>query len=329
MLAVILLSLLFGAANSVLSYSRRETEKGFWIQQGITQLRNGSRAITDLLKKTSYPTTITRDSVVGEKVISFHEKREYDLSGRLRKMDVNASTDFDMHSISDGDMIKPSFIEQTIMYFPVCEPEKDLETGYTAGVINWVELLLKPSHNYSETGLGTLVIIEREKTYDTRSETVNRAFGLSGAFDRGLPTSRVREIINDVNAIQVDSYEIDELRGLVVTTDGAPPLPVVNKKILVSINISVSHPKDAKIWLSDQCSVINNVQLVKVAGGGMELLQVISASSAKLKYNGTEKNVSVGGTIGPYMVTQIIDANSIAMKELGSDLEQILYKRDD
>ena len=156
MLAVILLSLLFASANNVLSYSRRETEKGFWIQQAITQLRNGTRAITDMLKKTSYPSTIIRYGSGEEKVISFKEKREYDVTGRLRNLQLNPSEAFDMHSISDGGMIRPNFNDQTVMYFPACEPEKDFDSGYEAGTINWVELVLKPSEKYNETGLGTL-----------------------------------------------------------------------------------------------------------------------------------------------------------------------------
>lgn len=330
MLAVILLSLLFGAANSVLSYSRRETEKGFWIQQAITQLRNGTRAITDMLKKTSYPTTIVRDSGGNETVTSFKEKREYDISGRLRKMEINDSKSFDMHTISDGNMIRPTFQEQTIMYFPACEPEKDLDTGYTAGVLNWVELVLRPGPDYSTSGLGSLFIIEREKNYDTRGST-DRVYGLTDEFDRSMGVTRSREIISDVNAVEVNTFEIEELRGLVVTKDG-DKYPVTNKRILVSVNITVSHPKDNKIWLSDQCSVINNVQVVKFAGGEyLELLQVYSSGSggsALVKYNSNELSVSVGSSIGTYRVTAIYP-DSIGMKEPGSEVERLLVKRPD
>ncbi|PKL42148.1 MAG: hypothetical protein CVV41_15330 [Candidatus Riflebacteria bacterium HGW-Riflebacteria-1] len=326
MLAVIMLSLLFGSANNVLSYSRRETEKGFWIQQAITQLRNGTRAITDMLKKTSYPSTIIRYSTGEEKVISFKEKREYDISGRLRKMELNPSTAYDMHSITDGGVVRPNFNDQTVMYYPVCEPEKDFDSGYIAGKVNWVQLVLKPSSHYSTSGLGTLFLIEREKTYDTRSDS-SRAFGLSDDFDTGDTITRVREIINDVNAIEVYSYEIEELRGIYVTQTGDRQ-EVINKRILVSISISVSHPKDSKIWLSDQCSVINNVQLVKMVGGEyLELLAVLSANSAKVKYNTSELTVSVGSAVGPYRVTKI-EANAIGLTEPGSTVERLLVKTD-
>ncbi|EKE22493.1 MAG: hypothetical protein ACD_6C00808G0001 [uncultured bacterium] len=329
MLAVILLSLLFGAANSVLSYSRRETEKGFWIQQAITQLRNGTRAITDMLKKTSYPTTIIRYGSGEEKVISFKEKREYDISGRLRNLELNSSDAFDMHSMITGSgIIRPSFIDQTIMYFPVCEPEKDFDDGYTPGSIIWAELVLRPAHHYSTSGLGALFIIERQDTYDTRSDSARRVFGLTKEFDRAVPISREREIVNDVNAIEVDSYAIDELRGVFVTQSGQRH-EVSTKRILVSINISCSHPKDGKIWLSDQCSVINNVELVTLAGAEyLELLQVFStgpSGSAKVKYNNSELTVSVGSAIGTYRVSAV-NADSIGMKEPGSEVERLLVK---
>lgn len=332
MLAVILISLLFGAANSVLSYSRRETAKGFWIQQGITQLRNGTRAITDMLKKTSYPTTVVR-SGGNETVISFKEMREYDETGRLREMSINDSKAYDMHTISDGNMIRPNFNAQTIMYFPACEPEKDLDSGYTPGVINWVELVLKPGDDYSTSGLGTLHIIERKKEYDTRGDP-DRVYGLSSGFDDSIPISRSREVIKDVNAVEVNTFEIEELRGLVVTKDGNK-YPVTNKRILVTINITVSHPKDNRIWLSDQCSVINNVQVVKFDGGEyLELMDVYSTSSggiggsALVKYRTNDLPVSCGSSIGSYRVTAIY-SDSLAMKEPGSDVERLLVKRPD
>ncbi|MBU1107409.1 MAG: prepilin-type N-terminal cleavage/methylation domain-containing protein [Candidatus Riflebacteria bacterium] len=348
MLAVTLLSLLFGAANSVLSYSRRETEKGFWIQQAISQLRNGTRAITDMLKKTSYPSTIIRTgsgAARNEKVISFKEKRTYDGedafgnladkkgSGRLRDLELNSSDAFDMHSVITGSgIIRPSFKDQTIMYFPICEPEKDFEDGYTAGNITWVELLLRPERHYSTSGLASLILVERNETYNTKSDPYRRAFGLTNEFDRAIPVSREREIINDVNGIEVDSYAIDELRGVFVTQSGQKN-EVTTKRILVSINVSCSHPKDGKIWLSDQCSVINNVELVTLAGTEyLELLQVFSAGpsgSAKVKYNNSELTVSVGGMVGTYKVSSINSDSkneSIGLKATDSDVERLLVK---
>jgi hypothetical protein len=154
---------------------------------------------------------------------------------------------------------------------------------------------------------------------------------LTDEFNSSMGVTRTREIISDVNAVEVNTFEIDELRGLVVTKDG-DKYPVVNKRILVSVNITVSHPKDNKIWLSDQCSVINNVQVVKFAGGDyLELLQVYSSGpgvSALVKYNSNQLSVSVGSAIGSYRVSAIYP-DAIGMKEPGSEVERLLVKRPD
>lgn len=330
-LAVLFLSLLFGSANGVMTYSRRETEKGFWIQQAITQLRNGTRAMTDMLKKTSYPSTIIKTAGGDEKVISFKEKRDYDMSGRLRNLAINPNKNFDMHAIISGSgALVPTFDDQTIMYFPVCEPEKDLEDGYTAGKINWVQLVLKPSKNYKTSGLGTLQIVEREETYNTKADP-KRAFGLTSEFKDSIPVTRTREIIDDVREIEIDTYDIDELRGIFVTKEGTRH-EAVTKRILISMNISCCHPKDKRIWLSDQCSVINNVELVKMAGSSiMQLIKIVSAGpggSAVVKLNGADLSVNVGGAVGSYKV-KAINSDSIILVQPGSDVERLLVKHED
>lgn len=330
-LAVLFLSLLFGSANAVMTYSRRETEKGFWIQQSITQLRNGTRAITDLLKKTSYPTTIIKKSAGDEKIISFKEQRTYDVSGRLRDLKINPSENFDMHSVITGSGgIAPSFIDQSLMYFPVCQPEKDLETGFEAGKINWVQLVLKPSSDYNTSGLGTLWIIEREETYDTRGNP-QRAFSLSSSFNESLPVTRKRSIITDVSEIQIDSYDIKELRGVFVTKAGAIDERHL-KRTLVSISISCCHPKDRRIWLSDQCSIINNVEVVEMAGSSVLKLVKINSpgpgGSARIKLDANVQDVNVGGAIGNYTV-KAINADSVVLVQNGTDLERMLFLNDD
>lgn len=326
-LAVLFLSLLFGSANGVMTYSRRETEKGFWIQQAITQLRNGTRAITDMLKKTSYPSTIIKTAGGDEKVISFKEKREYDLSGRLRNLKINPNENFDMHAIISGSgSLVPTFADQTIMYFPVCEPEKDLETGYTEGKINWVQLVLSPGKNYATSGLGTLQLIERSETYNTKADP-QRAFGLDRSFSESIAVTRKREIITDVREIEIDSDEIEELRGIFVTKEGTRH-QAVTKRVLISMSIACCHPKDKRIWLSDQCSIINNVELVKMAGSSIIQLVSISGSSAKIKLNTTIFDVSVGSTVGTYKV-KTINADSVALVQAGSDIERLLVKHEE
>ena len=50
-MSVIILSLVFGVAAGIMSYARKETQKGFWIQQSISQLRNATRQIGVKMKE--------------------------------------------------------------------------------------------------------------------------------------------------------------------------------------------------------------------------------------------------------------------------------------
>jgi len=333
LIAVILLSLLFASANSVMTYSRRETEKGFWIQQAITQLRNTTRAISMKMKQTSYPSTLIRTATGDEKVISFKEKREYDTSGRLRKLDINPSDAYEMRSVISGSgALIPTFNEQTIMYFPVCEPEKDYNTGYTAGKITWVHLVLKPANNYRYTGLGSLHMIEHEEEYDTRSSPLNRAFGLNRTFDKNIPIVRSKELVTDVREIAVDFYDIDELKGAYVTKTGTLSDDITVKRTLISLNIACCHPKDKKIWMSDQCSVINNVELVELpAPAAMELVKVLSTGpggSAQVKVSGAMQTVNVGTMLNSYKIKDIL-ADALLLVDPATGIESYLTKLDD
>lgn len=333
-LAVLMISLLFGSGFAVMRYSRKETEKGFWIQQAITQLRNGTRAITQKLKMTSYPSTIIKKVVGGkdvQKVITFKEKREYDYTGRLRNLEINDDDSFDMHAIiTEGGGISPTFEDQTIMYFPICSPEKDTSAGYEQGTIKWVELVLRPSKNYRYTGLGSLHLLERVDTYSTGSDP-QRAFGLTKQFSKSIAVKRDKLIIDDVREIEIDYFDIDELRGVYVTKSGER-YEETSKRILVSMGITCSHPKDGKIWLSDQCSVINNVGVVKMLGSNLMALIKINSSgaggSAVIKTSDGEKNVSVGDTVGVFKVTQIL-SDAVVMVLPGSEIERYLSLKND
>ncbi len=328
-LAVLMMSLLFGSGYGLMSYSRRETEKGFWIQQAITQLRNGTRAISQKLKMTSYPSTIIKKGTGAteeQKVISFKEKREYDFTGRLRKLSINPSTNFDMHAIiTDGGVIAPTFEDQSIMHFPVCTPEKEDASGYEEGTITWVELVLKPCKDYRLSGLGTLNMVERFETYSTKSDP-ERAFGLTKSFDPAKSVKTDKVLIDDIRGISIEYYEIEELRGVYVTRDG-DKYEEHSKRILVSLDITCSHPKDGKIWLSDQCSVINNVGVVKLAGSNlMELVKIIG-NKAEIKYNGSTMVVAAGQMVGSYKVKAVL-SNAVVLLSPGSEVERYLTLKD-
>lgn len=329
LLAVIMLSLLFGSAYGIMRYSRVETEKGFWIQQAITQLRNGTRAISQKLKMTSYPTTIIR-KVVGtnevQKVITYKEKREYDATGRLRKLTINPKTDFDMHAIvTDGAEIAPIFEDQSIMYFPICSPERESNSSYEEGTITWVELVLRPSREYRLTGLGSLHMLERVESYSTKSLT-ERAFDLNKSFKRNLPVKTDKMLIEDIRGVGIEYYDIEELRGIYVTKDG-DKYEEHNKRILVSLDITCSHPKDGKIWLNDQCSVINNVGIVKLAGSNLMELVKISGKTATIKFNGANNVVNQGDPLGSYKVKEV-QSKSVILVLPGSDIERVLVLKE-
>ncbi len=326
LLAVIMLSMLFGSGYSIMTYSRRETEKGFWIQQAITQLRNGSRAITQKLKMTSYPSTIIRrnsGATEEQKVLSYKEKREYDYTGRLRKIEVNDSTDFDMHAIvTHGGGISPTFEDQTIMYFPICTPETEDEGSYEEGKIVWVELVLRPSREYRLTGLGTLHMIERHETFSTKS-LPDRVFALKKKFDRSLPIKTDKVLIDDVREVGVDYFDVKEFKGRGVSKEGVLGEKRITKRILVTLDITCSHPKDGKIWLSDQSSVINNVEIVEVAATNLMELLAINGSSADIKFNGTTMTVTKNQMIGTYRVTRIL-TDAVVLVTPGSEVERYL-----
>ncbi len=333
LLTVIMLSLLFGSANGVMTYSRRETEKGFWIQQAITQLRNTTRAISMKMKQTSYPSTLIRTATGDEKVISFKERREYDSSGRLRKLDINPSDAYELRTVISGSgALIPSFEEQTIMYFPICEPEKDYDTGYTAGTITWVHLVLRPAKDYRFSGLGAIHLVEHQETYDTRAYPLKRAFGLNKTFSKSIPILRTKELITDVREIKIDSYDIDELRGAAVDKDGVLSEDKKVKRTLISLAIACCHPKDKKIWMSDQCSVINNVELVELPSPAtMELVKVISSGpggSAQVKVAGVSQTVNVGSMINSYKVKEIL-ADALVLLDPATGVESYLTKLDD
>lgn len=329
-LAVLFLSLLFGAANGVMTYSRRETEKGFWIQQAITQLRNTTRAISMKMKQTSYPSTLIRTASGDEKVISFKERREYDTGGRLRKLDINPSDAYEMRAVISGSgAIIPSFSDQTIMYFPICTPEKDYSDGYTEGRITWVHLVMKPASDYRYSGLGSIHMVEHEEGYDTRTDPLKRAFGLNKTFSPSIPVIRSKELITDVREIQIDTYDIDELKGVYVSKTGEKSDDIVLKRTLISLGISCCHPRDKKIWLSDQCSVINNVELVQLPPpASLELVKVLSTGaggSAIVKVSGSQQTVSVGGMLGAFKITNILE-EALVLVEPGSGVERYLTK---
>ncbi len=213
MVAVALVSLVFGVAYRVMDQARRETRKGFWLQKAITDLRNGTRAISLRLKKTSYPTTVAKTGSQ-QTVISYKEKRTYDDSGRLRNLAVKSSTDMNL-AMKTG-VVRSSNATVVLMRFPVCVPEMDIDT-YTPGIITWVEVVMTPGPDFAINGLSRILLQERDDAYDTRA-LPDRAYGLSTAFDSTLAMASRKSIVDDVDQVRIDSWAIDELSGIHVIT---------------------------------------------------------------------------------------------------------------
>ncbi len=304
LIAIILLSLLFYAAYKVISHARQETMKGFWLQECITSLRNGTRAITQALKKTSYPSTLTRTGAE-EVVVSYKDYRTYDTSGRLRKIDVKSGTEFDLQA--KPGLTTPSEGTTVVFRFPVCTPESDSE-GYQAGKIVWTDLVLEPIENpNSVVPLGNLHLVEREDSYDTRALD-KRAFDLTKKFDSTLPVVRDKLIIRDVESVDVSVLWVDEVRGIAVDKDGAVDRSV-KKRYLISVRVDCTHPKDDRLRIGDQCSITSNIDVHE--SGGTLIIKVVSIaddlSSAQIKVgNNPPQAYGVGAVLGGvYRITKI------------------------
>ncbi len=255
MVAVALVSLVFGVAYRIMDQARRETRKGFWLQKAITELRNGTRAISMRLKKTSYPTSVVRTG--GQQtVISFKEKRTYDHSGRLRNLVVNSSNA--MNLVTKTGVVRSSASEIVLMRFPVCVPEMDIDS-YTPGIITWVEVVMEPQPDFSINGLSRIFLRERDDAYDTRA-LPDRAYGLSTAFDPALAVASRKTLIGDVEQVMIDKWPIDELSGVHVTNAGTVGT-TTKKKYLVSLRIDCLNPIDKAMMIGDQSAVTVNTDV--------------------------------------------------------------------
>ena len=264
-MSILILSLVFGIGAGVMSYARKETQKGFWIQQSIGQLRNATRQIGIKMKEMSYPSTLVRNYTNTNppkliiKVIPFKEKRYYDNAGRLRNIDENPSDAYELHTMQGNTF--PSDKSQVLMYFPISEPEKDYSSGYTPGMITWVRFVLEPSKDFSITKLGSIFMEEFESEYDTRVKP-DRAYGLDEHFSvKSSKLKRRSELIIDVSKVDISSYEVSTVRGIAYKKDGSGGDPVMNVKNIITFKIWCKHPKDDRITLTDMCSVTSNTEV--------------------------------------------------------------------
>lgn len=268
-MSVLILSLVFGVAATVMSYSRRETQKGFWIQQEITLLRNATRQIGDKLKEKSYPSTLVSNRSKADAtktnhiVISFKERREYDVTGRLRFMEVNKSNAYEIYAATGKGLMQPEDKQIVLMYFPICRPEKDFQGSYTPGFITWTRFTLEPSTDYSINKRGTIFMEEYNSEYDTREYEQLRAFKLDEPFDeKSMKLVRRKEIISDVSGVELSNYDMSSSRGSYVEKSGNRSADFKNVKNILNFKIFCTHPKDNAVKLSDCCSITANSEII-------------------------------------------------------------------
>lgn len=306
LISVILISMLFYFSYNIMTYARVETEKGFWLHGAITDLRTGVRMISQKLKKTSYPSTVSK-SISKEIVTSFKELREYDGGGRLRNLVIRQTPGMDMYTMEGPIDPQPSPI--VIMHFPICTPEIDTSATYIEGTITWVQLVLEPADHFSASGLGNLRLIEQTELYDTRS-LLGRVYDLDKTFDPTLTSTTDKIIVRDVSEINISLYSVDELRGIYVTTQGQVSSEV-RKRFLVSLRIECMHPKDDNLRIGDQCSVVNHIDVHVMGGGGnIEVLSTTPPLKATIRFNGEQKEIILNDKIGggTYQITGIAEA---------------------
>jgi len=261
LIVMLLVVIIFIVAYQVMDQARRETRKGFWVQKAVTELRNGTRAVSLFLKKTSYPTTIVKGGAQ-QLVLSYKEQRTYDDSGRLRNLTVKNSRDMDL-TVRQG-AVKASTETVRLMAFPMCLPETDL-AAYQPGMITWVEMTLEPDPKQAINRLSRLVLSERDEIYDTRSLR-DRAYGLTRKFDPSLTVAARKVLVCDVENILIDLFSTDELAGVHVT-DGGSVNTTMKKKYLVSMRIECMNPADKNMMIGDQCSVTINIDADKIPQG--------------------------------------------------------------
>ncbi|NLI78753.1 MAG: hypothetical protein GX442_20225 [Candidatus Riflebacteria bacterium] len=311
-ITLILVSMLFYVAFQVMSHARRESQKGFWLQKAITELRNGTRAISQALKKTSYPTTIVKTGSQ-QLIQSYKEFRTYDDSGRLRFLKVKDSQDMDLKAVTGITAAQGG--GRTLMVFPACQPETE-QGAHQPGTITWYELRLEPGREFHRTGVADLLLVERVETYDTRP-LPKRAYSLTTAFRESLAPVREKRLVADVDTVEIDLLSVEELLGIHVTTEGGV-VTTMRKRYLVSVRVECAHPFDDNVRIADQCSVVIHIDAGMLAGGAaIEVLQILGSgpgAKARVRFNGNETTVGAGQDIAPGQRVVTVFAQGISVE---------------
>ena len=292
-MCILILSLVFGCAFYVMNYARKETQKGYWIQQTIEMLRNSTKQIGIKLKEKNYPSTLyyKKKGVDEEgkpkydiKVISYKEWREYDRSGRLRNIEINekGKNGKSYEIYMNKTTYKPTNQPQELMYFPICTPEKEIDGETTEGVgIVMHRFVLEPTENFEITKLGRIFMeqytvdpIDTKQLYKVSPRSKEyceerRAYALIDLEPHkyfgnmnGSKNFKRKEICTDVYEVQLDSKDLslEGGKGVAVSTGGTiTPAPLINNIII--FKITCKNPKDDKVKLSDMCVITTNSEV--------------------------------------------------------------------
>lgn len=277
-MCVLILSLVFGVATYVMTYARKETKKGFWIQQCISQLRNSTRQIGIKLKEKSYPSSMILKKKTnvqpGEdeyerRIYPYKERRSYNASGRLTKIEVHTGSSSHYEIYAKFGKITPKNEQIELMYFPVCTPSKDFpDSGESyPGIATWTRFVLEPRPDYKNNKLGTLVMEEYPMPLEFFSNDVfDLTFKIDGSSDihtlfahgSALKGYRRKELITDVSAVDIEKYDLTIPKGRGVALDGSSADLVNN---VVTFEITCTNDKDDKTVLSDMCAITVNSEV--------------------------------------------------------------------
>lgn len=324
LVTVIIISMLLLVLHHLLRSARREIRKGLWLQATINDLRNTTYGLSRRLKRATYPTT-----VAGNQVIAYKEWREFDSVGRLRTLKVAdgsdpaipAKTGMDLEFfVPTPGILTPNNGTQRLLIFPMCTPEIETQRG----TITWVELWLeKQPFQMANEPRSQLRMIEYSDSYQTTGG--RRVFDLNKTFSPTLPVISNKVVVRDIKELEFDSFAVNELRGIAVSTTGDRAVKT-RKRFLVTIIIRCAHPQDNKTTIIDNCSVVNHIDVVAVSGGMLLVVKSTSPpNTALVTYLGSDQTISVGNTVNNAFTPVEITANSVKVRMEPDGIERTFY----
>lgn len=265
-ITLIILSMLFGSGYMILTYSRTQQAKGFWIQQSISQLRNTTKRIEKEFGSASYPSAQVK--IKGKtKVFNFFDYKRYSGS-RLTEHRINKKEKLERMSLkiveNDTTIKPPTSGEQEIMRLVKCTPS----VNGGKGIATWTTFVLAPSKHYSH--VGDLYVEEFVDDYkisvsNDEYKIASDVFDINVPFEKGKLKNR-KLLVNDVYSVHVSNAKIEDASNIQVETtynsegkvEGVKATRNKREKKVIVLTIRTQNPKDAYTILEDRaCNVIN------------------------------------------------------------------------